>query len=139
MTAPDFILEPIDPALDRGYNARESVLSFEVEYARYVAASDRVKAERPPSATLVHDAASGETLDLYLAAPVRRSFSGSMAATGGFVERRHAFVVPGLLDHGISVAVMNYTLAPTATLDEIVRQTRTALAFPAVAGERLRL
>ena len=101
--------------LDREYDARASVPSFEAEYARYLAASGGAPR---PDATPVYDP-SGQRLDLYRAAP------------GAPVEPKedNAFAAPGLLAHGISVAVMDYALCPAVTLDEIVRQVRAAVAF----------
>ena len=125
----DFVPLPISPDLDRGYNARASVASFDVEYAKYVAASARVKAECSFT-THVYDQVSGEKLDLYPAEPGAPLF---LWIHGGYWRASskddNAFVVPGLLNHGVSVAVLDYTLAPAVTLDEIVRQVRTAFAF----------
>lgn len=125
-----FPFEPIRPDLDTGYNARASVPSYEAEYARYVAASEAVRAATPPSATLVFDEASGETLDFYAGAPGAPIF---LWIHGGYwralSKDDNAFIVPGLLSHGIGVAVMNYSLAPAVTLDEIARQVRAAVAF----------
>lgn len=124
-------------ALDREYNARESVPSFDDEYARYVAMSTRAKALVPHEADIVHDEVSGETLDFYPGLPGAPVF---LWIHGGYWRASskddNAFVAPGLHAHGLSVAVMNYTLAPQATLDEIVRQTRAAIAFLHRSRER---
>jgi arylformamidase len=116
--------------LDREYNARESVASFDAEYARCVAESERVLREIPRHADLVFDPQSGETLDLYPGEPGGPLFvwiHGGYWRAGS--KEDNAFVVPGLRAHGMSIAVVNYTLAPAVTLDEIVRQVRTAIAF----------
>ena len=44
-----------------------------------------------------------------------------------FTAREFSFVAPALVEAGVSVAVMNYTLCPEATVGEIVRQTRSAI------------
>ncbi|MGE7472575.1 alpha/beta hydrolase [Bosea sp. NPDC003192] len=120
----------INPALDREYNARESVASFEAEYAKYVAVSAQVQRNHRRFADIVYDDASGETLDLYPADPHAPLF---LWIHGGYWRASskddNAFVVEGLKARGFSVAIMNYSLAPQATLDEIVRQTRAAVAF----------
>ena len=125
----DFVPLPISPDLDRGYNARASVASFDVKYAKYVAASARVKAECSFT-THVYDQVSGEKLDLY---PAEHGAPLFLWIHGGYWRASskddNAFVVPGLLNHSVSVAVLDYTLAPAVTLDEIVRQVRTAFAF----------
>jgi arylformamidase len=116
--------------LDREYNARASVLSFDAEYARYVAQSERVKRDYPHVADIVYDDRSGETLDFYPAGPGAPAF---LWIHGGYWRSTskddNAFVVPGLHAHGMAIAVLNYTLAPAASLDEIVRQVRSAVAF----------
>ena len=117
-------------ALDREYNARESVASFDAEYAKYVSVSAEEQKEHERIADIVYDEASGETLDLYPAEPGAPLF---LWVHGGYWRASskddNAFVVPGPKARGFAVAVMNYTLAPQASLDEIIRQTRTAVAF----------
>ena len=44
-----------------------------------------------------------------------------------FTARDFSFVAPELVEAGISVAVMNYALCPSVTVQEIVRQTRSAI------------
>lgn len=116
--------------LAREYDARGSVPSFDSEYARYVAGSELAQREHRRIADIVYDAKSGETLDIYPAEPGAPLF---LWIHGGYWRASskddNAFVVPGLKAQGMAAAVMNYTLAPQASLDEIVRQTRTALAF----------
>ncbi|GAB6843923.1 acetyl esterase/lipase [Methylorubrum rhodinum] len=41
----------------------------------------------------------------------------------------NSFVALGLVSTGISVAVVDYPLGPVVSLDEIVRQTRSAVAW----------
>jgi arylformamidase len=116
--------------LDREYNARTSVPSFEAEYARYVAASAEAAASLERVANLVYDRTSGEALDLYPAGSDSPLF---LWIHGGYwralSKDDNAFPALGLVPKGISVAVMNYSLAPAVHLDEIVRQTRTALTW----------
>lgn len=116
--------------LAREYDARGSVASFDAEYARYVAGSEIARREHPRLADILYDEASGETLDIYPAKPGAPLFlwihGGYWRATS---KDDNAFVVPGLKAQGFAVAVMNYTLAPQASLDEIVRQTRAAVAY----------
>ncbi|PXW64675.1 alpha/beta hydrolase [Chelatococcus asaccharovorans] len=131
MTQAAILYRGMDRAtLAREYDARGSVPSFDAEYARYVAGSEVAQREHRRIADIVYDAASGETLDLYPAEPGAPLF---LWIHGGYWRASskddNAFVVPGLKAQGMAVAVMNYTLAPQASLDEIVRQTRAALAF----------
>lgn len=117
-------------ALDVQYNARASVASFEDEYARLVDVSRAVMRDFGHQAGIVYDEQSGETLDLYPAgkdAPLLVWIHGGYWRGGNAAD--NAFAVPGLHAHGFNVAVIDYTLAPAATLDEIVRQVRTAISF----------
>jgi len=47
----------------------------------------------------------------------------------GLDKSDFSFLAPAFQDAGVSVAVVNYTLAPKATMDEIVEQNRTAVAW----------
>ena len=117
-------------ALDRQYNARASVPSFEAEYARYVAESAAAQRDIPRRAGLVYDAASGQTLDFYPAAPGAPLF---VWIHGGYwralSSQDNAFAARGPHARGFAVAVIDYALAPAVDLDEIVRQVRAAIAF----------
>lgn len=124
--------------LDRQYDARASVASFDAEYARYVAASDAVLAAVPRVCDLCYDETSGETLDFYSAgrrAPVFLWIHGGYWRA--LCKEDNAFVVAGLVPHGVSVAVMNYSLAPAVGIGEIVRQVRRAAAWLHRYGDTL--
>ena len=41
-----------------------------------------------------------------------------------------SYIAPGLVAAGINVLVLDFALAPTVSLDEIVRQNRAAIAWP---------
>lgn len=123
------------PTLETQYSARGSVPSYEVEHAAYVRDSAIVQGRHPDRRSLVYDAASGETLDLYHAGPQSPVF---LWIHGGYwrAGSRHdnAFAAGGLVAQGVSVAVMDYTLAPTARIGEIVRQVRAAVQWLAREG-----
>lgn len=131
---------PIDPALDKGYNARASVASFEDEYAALVALSRAAQRDLPVIPDLVFDQQSGMALDLYAAdapgagapRPVVLWIHGGYWRFGNRAD--NAFAAPGLAAAGVAVAVMDYGLAPETPLAEIVRQTRQAVAWLAAEG-----
>src|SRR5215470_6164012 len=63
---------------------------------------------------------------------------------GGYWQHRakelFALVAEGAMAHGINVALIGYTLAPDATLDEIVAEVRAGIDFlghqlPALGGD----
>ncbi|MCE8005588.1 alpha/beta hydrolase [Aestuariivita sp.] len=121
---------PLRPELDRAYNARESVVSFEDEYGALVALSRTARRSLPVQADLVFDRASGMKLDLYGAGdgrPVLLWIHGGYWRLGN--KEDNAFAAPGLVAQGVAVAVMDYTPAPAVSLDEIVREVRQAVAW----------
>ncbi|MET4575348.1 alpha/beta hydrolase [Ottowia thiooxydans] len=118
------------PTLERQYNARASVPSFDVEYAATVRDSAQVQVRCTDRVSCVYDERSGEMLDLYrtgLGSPVFLWIHGGYWRAGS--RHDNAFAAGGLVAQGISVAVMDYTLAPTASIGEIVRQVRTAVQW----------
>ena len=116
-------------ALEREYNARDSVPDFDTEFAAYQRLSGAAAAGLPHT-TYVYDAVSGEALDIYPAAPGSPVF---MWLHGGYwrslSKADNAFIAGGLVPEGISVVIPDYTLAPAATLAEITRQVGAALAW----------
>lgn len=130
-------MPPFDPALDIAYNARASVASFEDEFAELSRLSRVAKKQVPAVTGLVFDPQSGEKLDLYGAgtgAPVVLWIHGGYWRAG--TKEDNAFAVPGFAAQGIGVAVMDYTLAPGASLLEITRQTRQAVKWLKTEGPR---
>lgn len=116
--------------LDAEYNARATVPDYEAEARRFHDASAAARAACRMTPDLVYDAQSGNALDWFPGAPGGPAFlwvhGGYWRALGR--EDNHC-VAPGLVAAGAHVAVMDYTLAPGAELDEIVRQVRAAYAW----------
>lgn len=118
--------------LDPDYTARNA--TTEAEFTRILQAyKDRSLAARDlPGARmdLRFDPQSAETLDLYAAgngAPVLLFIHGGYWRL--LDKDCSAFMAPALAAKGIATAVPNYTLAPAASLTEITRQMRAALAY----------
>ena len=115
--------------LNREYDARAMTASYDKD-AIYAARSAAALARVERIADLVYDDRSGSTLDLY---PAGRGSPLFVWIHGGYwrasSKDENAFVAPGLVERGISVASVDYALAPAVTLDEIVRQVRTAMAW----------
>lgn len=126
--------------VDRQYNARASVPSFEDEHALYVRDSERVRQDLAGFETVVYDEASGERLDLYHAGPGSPLF---LWIHGGYwrggSRQDNAFAAGGLVRRGISVAVIDYSLAPGVRLPEIIRQVRSAVRWLVCNGPPRRL
>ena len=117
-------------ALDRAYNARDSVPDFAAELQRWINLSAAARFQLDPALDIVYDPASGMALDWFAGAPdgpvVLWIHGGYWRAVS---KSQQSLVAPGLVAAGAHVAVMDYSLAPAVTLDEIVRQARAAAAF----------
>jgi arylformamidase len=96
-------------------------------YAERSAAAHRAH----PPATVQYGPTPQHTLDLFVppgvtAPPVLVFFHGGYWQE--LSKRESAFAAPGCLAHGIACAVVDYTLAPAATLSAIVAECRAAVA-----------
>ena len=115
--------------LDREYNARAMTAAFDKDTI-YRERSSRVFETLERVADLVYDDQSGSKLDLY---PAGQNSPLFVWIHGGYwrasSKDENAFVAAGLVAAGISVASIDYTLAPAASLDEIVRQVRAGMAW----------
>lgn len=125
--------------LDAAYNNGEAVTDSQQWLARWREASERVRAR--PEALL--DIAYGERprarLDYFP--------SGTMLPAlflfihGGYWQRNEkemfAFVAEGPLHHGIDVATVGYTLAPDASLTDIVGEIHQALDYLCAHADEL--
>lgn len=119
--------------IDADYRARDCV--SEAEFLRivglYKSLSEPARALPGARLDIVHDAASGERLDLFGTAPgeLRPLF---LFIHGGYwralSKEASSFMAPMLAARGVATAVPDYTLAPKAGLAEITRQCRAALA-----------
>ena len=116
--------------LDREYDARASVADFEFQMRRYREESDRSYA----SCRVLRDMAYGdhpdERIDVFPAganAPILVYIHGGYWRLLGRSDS--AFMAKSFVEHGVTVAAVEYSLAPSATLDQIVDQVRRALAW----------
>ena len=120
----------IDPRIDHDFNARESVASFDEEFGKLLALSEKAQAELPHRKDLVYDNESGSALDLYPAGentPVFLWIHGGYWRLG--TKEGNAFAAPGLVANGVSVAVMDYSLAPAVSLEQIVHEVRACVGW----------
>ncbi|WP_436777879.1 alpha/beta hydrolase [Yinghuangia sp. YIM S09857] len=123
----------IDPAADAAYTARAVVSPerFATLMARYRDESSGAVAGLGGTPGIAYDDASGELLDVWGTGDSPRPVF--VFLHGGYWRAlsRHdsAFMARALDAHGIATVVPDYTLAPAATLEEIVRQVRAAVAW----------
>jgi len=120
--------------LDRDYRARDCVTpeAFERIIGAYRALSADAVHRVASVRGLRYDADSDELLDLWGVGGAALK-PAVLCIHGGFwraLSRADtAFMAPALARNGIVTIVPDYTLAPAASLSEIVRQMRAALAF----------
>ncbi len=116
--------------LNREYSARDTVPNLDpyiAEYARRSAeARDRLECrtdiaygEHPDEVVDIFPAGDGAPVLVYIHGGYWRMLS----------QKESAFMAPGLVNAGAAVVTVNYSLAPGASLDEIVRQCRAAVAW----------
>lgn len=122
-----------DEALDVAYNVRRKAGPelFDRHMARYLAMSDDAVAGLPGHPGVRYDETSGERLDVWgIGDGLRPAF---VFVHGGYwmaLSRRESAFMARMLDgHGVATVVPDYTLAPKATLEEIVRQVRASIAW----------
>ena len=114
--------------LDAQYFLRARVPEHPEYFRRWAEDSAAVRRTRPCQLDIPYD---GERLDLFPAE--RRPAPCLLFIHGGYWQALDksdfSFLVPAFQDAGVAVAVVNYTLAPKAGMDEIVRQNRAAVAW----------
>jgi arylformamidase len=114
--------------LDAQYFLRALVPEHPEYFRRWKADSEAVRRSRPCRLDIAYDI---EKLDLFLAdktpAPCLLFIHGGYWQA--LDKSDFSFLVPAFQDAGVAVAVLNYTLAPKAKMDEIVRQNRAAVAW----------
>jgi arylformamidase len=126
--------------LDRDYSARAtvSVERFEAQMRRYRSLSDAMREPWATHLDVVYDEESGQTLDIFgTSSALRPAF---IFIHGGYwrmlSKRDSAFMAGALAKHGIASVAVDYRLAPEATLAEMVREMRAAIAFLWKHGRR---
>ncbi|TXI05817.1 MAG: alpha/beta hydrolase [Rhizobium sp.] len=120
--------------LDIDYNARATVGDrFADEMHAYRETSDEARGEWLRFADVAYDRESGQTLDIFGPESSDEKRPVFLFIHGGYwraLSKHDSAMMAGMLAKaGIMTAVMDYRLAPTVTLAEIVREVRAALSF----------
>jgi arylformamidase len=125
--------------LEIQYDARGSVTDFPSEMATYRRLSDHCYDSCEVVRDLAYGTGNDEKIDFFPAViPGSPVFVFIHGGYWRFLGRPDsAFMAENFVGHGISVAVVEYTLAPAASLDQIVDQIRRAVAFLYDRGEHL--
>jgi len=120
--------------LDVDYNARATVGDrFPDEMRAYRETSDEVRGDWLRFGDIVYDDESQQTLDIFGPRPDTAPRPVFLFVHGGYwraLSKYDSAMMAGMLAKaGIMTAVVDYRLAPTVSLSQIVREVRTALAF----------
>jgi pimeloyl-ACP methyl ester carboxylesterase len=119
--------------LDTAYNNTAAVLERDAIVADWAARSARVRREIAGHLDLAYGDTPRERLDLFLAAdpqaPTLVFVHGGYWQINDLVKESFAFFAEALLPLGINLAVIEYTLAPTARLDRIVGEVRRSVRW----------
>jgi arylformamidase len=115
--------------LDAAYNNRAAVTGYTDIAARRKERSERVRRARRFHGDLRYGEGERERLDFFPAdaadAPILAFIHGGYWQTND--KEPSSFLVEGPLAHGISVALIEYTLAPEADIDRIVNEASRAM------------
>ena len=116
---------------EKKYNARAAVPDVALHIARRARESETVRAALPCVLDIPYGHSPAEKLDIY---PARgESIATLMFIHGGYWQSQdkkdYAFLVPKLVEAGVTVAVPNYALCPAVRIDEIVMQMVRAGAW----------
>jgi acetyl esterase/lipase len=117
--------------LDAAYNNTAAVRERDAIVADWAVRSARVRREHQGHLDLRYGDSPRERLDLFLAedpkAPTLAYIHGGYWQMND--KEGHSFIAEGALARGINVAVLEYTLAPIARMDQIVGEIRRAIGW----------
>lgn len=119
------------PALNAAYNNQAAVPGFAVASAARGRRSAELRREVGARVDLAYGPGDRQKLDLF---PSSSPASALLVFIhGGYWQggdkERHGFIAAGPLAHGFSVAVVEYTIAPQASLATMVAEVDAALAW----------
>lgn len=132
--------------LDAQYNCRDMVPDFDDHMARWVGDSARARETLAGDLDVAYGPSDAERLDIFPAAgdgaPVMVFIHGGYWRA--MDKQQHGFPALAFAPAGITLVSINYALAPSVPLTEIVRQCRRALVWvyrnaPFFGGDRARI
>jgi len=119
------------PEIDAQYNPSLALSDPTAPGKHFVAMAERARAELPSVLNVAYGPTLEETLDIFPAAQPNAPVF--VFIHGGYwralSSKEFSGVALGLHANGITTVIINYALCPRVTIDEIVRQTRAALAW----------
>jgi arylformamidase len=118
-------------AIDAEYNAAQSVPDYAAFGQHYAETSAEARRTLPCTLDIPYGPTLDETLDIFPAerpdAPVFIFLHGGYWRA--LTSKEFSFVALGLRQLGITTVVVNYSLCPKVSIDEITRQVRAASAW----------
>jgi len=125
-------------ALDAAYNNSAAVKNSAEKLAEWQERSKRVRAMRSELLDLEYGPRPRNKIDIFRCGKANAPLFAYIH--GGYWQRNakefYACLAEGLLARGLDVAMLGYTLAPEATLTEIVAEVRAALRWLRTQGPR---
>lgn len=116
-------------ALDQAYNNRAAVPAAADIISDWNARSEKIRAARKPEVDLRYGETARERLDFFSAG--KQGAPTLLYIHGGYWQMNdkegYGFIAEGPLSHDINVAVVEYTLAPAARMDQIVAEIRRSV------------
>ena len=131
--------------LDAAYNNGQAVADSAAILADFQRRSDELRARYPAHLDLPYGPGPRNRIDYF---PAGQPGPVLVFIHGGYwqmqAKERFSFLAAGPLAHGIHVAMIGYTLAPEATLAQIVDEVRAAIGWarqnaPALGGDAGRM
>jgi arylformamidase len=119
--------------LDAAYDNRAAVKKVVEIRAGWDVRCTRLRQERSEHLDLAYGDTPRERIDLFLAAqpnaPTVAFIHGGYWQIVNSDKENYCFLAEGLLPNGINLAMIEYTLAPTARMDRIVDEVRRAVLW----------
>tara|TARA_Y100001970_G_scaffold294356_1_gene451391 strand:- start:1938 stop:2810 length:873 start_codon:yes stop_codon:yes gene_type:complete len=119
--------------LDRQYDLRSLWPDVPAVIDRRENESARVRERINGRLDIAYGESAGERLDIFPPSNSRNGGPALIYIHGGYWQLSDkndtTYIAPAFLDAGINFITLNYTLAPAATLDDMVRQCRQAVAW----------
>ena len=131
--------------LDAAYNNGQAVADSAAILVDFQRRSDELRARYPAHLDLPYGPGPRNRIDYF---PAGQPGPVLLFIHGGYwqmqAKERFSFLAAGPLAHGIHVAMIGYTLAPEATLAQIVDEVRAAIGWarqnaPALGGDAGRM
>ncbi len=129
---------PTPEYFEAQYNNRALVPEHPQIFAQWISESAKVRANSRCELDLEYGASYLEKLDLFFSEGPSKALL--VFIHGGYWrsldKNDFSFLAPAFTKHGVTVAMVNYGLAPQLRIDDIVRQSRLAVTWLAQNARR---